>query len=97
MNKVEESATGYYSRPQINQLKKELIASIEKEDDIEVLLNWNRMIKAGEEPKPATDKKEGKDDIPDIVLRLLGAGSEIDNEDLNGRESYNRYLKEKYK
>lgn len=97
MNKVEESATGYYSQPQINQLKKELIASIEKEDDIEVLLSWNRMIKADEKPKAVTDQKEGKDGIPDIVLRLLGAGSEIDNEDLNGRKSYNRYLKEKYK
>lgn len=97
MSKLEEPATGYYSQPQINQLKKELIASIEKEDDIEVLLNWNRIIKAEEKTQSTIGKKGENDDIPDIVLRLLGAGSEVDNDDLDGRESYNRYLKEKYK
>lgn len=37
MSKLEESLAGYYSRSQIAKLKKELIASIEKEDNVEVL------------------------------------------------------------
>lgn len=97
MSKVEEPTTGYYSRPQINQLKKELIASIEKEENMEVLLHWNRMIKAEEKKEAKTHKKEIKEDIPDIVSRLLGAGSEVEDDDLNGRKAYQHYLKEKYK
>ncbi len=38
--KMKEPTSVYYSRPQLVNLKKELIASIEKEEDVEVLLQY---------------------------------------------------------
>lgn len=35
--------------------------------------------------------------IPDIVLSLLGAGQSVGEEDLNGREAYQKHLEEKYR
>jgi len=37
-----------------------------------------------------------KTEVPDIVLSLLGAGSPIGDDDINGREAYYKYLEEKY-
>lgn len=42
-----------------------------------------------------TQKKEEK--VPDIVLSLLGAGSSVPENDINGREAYHKYMEEKYK
>ena len=42
--------------------------------------------------KVATDQT-----VPDVVLSLLGAGTPIDDDDLNAREAYQQYLEEKYK
>lgn len=47
-----------------------------------------------EETEPTSNNNGTNDEIPDIVLRLLGAGGEVGNDDLNGRESHNRYLEE---
>ena len=38
-----------------------------------------------------------KKNIPDVVASLLGAGKAIEEDDLNGRKAYRRYLAEKYK
>lgn len=35
--------------------------------------------------------------VPDVVLSLLGAGTPVDEDDLNGRKAYHEYLEEKYK
>ena len=43
-----------------------------------------------------TPKVEGEE-VPDIVLSLLGAGSSVSENDLNGRETYHKYIEEKYK
>lgn len=44
-----------------------------------------------------TQKNEAAiQEIPDIVLSLLGAGAPIDDDDLNGRKAYHEHLKEKY-
>ena len=40
--------------------------------------------------------KANEEPIPDIVLSLLGAGKIDDDDDLNGRKSYHKYLEEKY-
>lgn len=37
-----------------------------------------------------------KTGMPDIVFSLLGAGAPIEDNDLNAREAYYSYLKEKY-
>lgn len=34
---------------------------------------------------------------PDVVLSLLGAGEQIADGDINGREAYYKHLEEKYK
>lgn len=43
--KKKEPTSVYYSRPQIVNLKKELIASIENEEDVEVLLQYASVMK----------------------------------------------------
>ena len=43
-----------------------------------------------------TPNVEGEN-VPDIVLSLLGAGSSVPENDLNGRETYHKYIEEKYK
>ena len=35
--------------------------------------------------------------VPDVVHSLLGAGEPVVDEDLNARDAYNKYLKDKYK
>ena len=37
-----------------------------------------------------------QDAVPDVVLSLLGAGEQVADDDLNGREAYYKYLQEKY-
>ena len=44
------------------------------------------------------DASKAKDEeVPDIVLSLLGAGSPVAKDDLNGREAYRQYIEEKYR
>ena len=38
---------------------------------------------------------ESKNEVPDIVQSLLGAGESVPDEDLNGRKSYYSYLEKK--
>lgn len=35
-------------------------------------------------------------EVPDVVLSLLGAGLPVAKDDLNGREAYYQYMEEKY-
>lgn len=42
-------------------------------------------------------EKVCRDNVPDIVMSLLGAGEPVAEDDLNGRKAYNEHLKEKYK
>ena len=37
-----------------------------------------------------------EEEVPDVVLSLLGAGAPVGKEDLNGREAYYKYVEEKY-
>ena len=37
------------------------------------------------------------ENVPDIVLSLLGAGEKVSDDDMNGRKAYSKYLEEKYK
>jgi hypothetical protein len=43
------------------------------------------------------NKAAAKEEVPDIVLSLLGAGTHVADDDLNARKAYNEYLEEKYK
>ena len=43
------------------------------------------------------NKTAAKEEVPDIVLSLLGAGTPVADDDLNARKAFNEYLEEKYK
>ena len=43
------------------------------------------------------NKAANEQDIPDVVKSLLGAGEDIDNNDLNAHEFYYQHLEEKYR
>lgn len=58
MAKVEEPSTMYYSRPQIQALKKRLKASIEREDNLEVLLQCESLMRKYDEAYFAKMEKE---------------------------------------
>ena len=58
MAKVEEPSTMYYSRPQILALKKRLKASIEREDNLEVLLQCESFLQKYDESYFAKMEKE---------------------------------------
>lgn len=44
-------------------------------------------------------KKQDLDleEVPDIVLSLLGAGAPLDDDDINGRKAYYDYVEKKHK
>lgn len=45
------------------------------------------------------EKKQDLDleEVPDIVLSLLGAGAPLDDDDINGRKAYYDYVEKKHK
>lgn len=43
------------------------------------------------------DQETINENVPDVVLSLLGAGEVVDDDDLNGRDAYHKYLEEKHK
>lgn len=42
-------------------------------------------------------KKSKEEEVPDVVMSLLGAGAPIDADDLNGRKAYAEYINEKHR
>ena len=57
-------------------------------------INIERIVQNQIQQKPTQKKDENE---PDIVLSLLGAGSPVAENDMNGREAYHQYMEEKYK
>ena len=43
-----------------------------------------------------TTKESKVEEIPDIVLSLLGAGTPVNPDDINGREAYYSHLEQKH-
>lgn len=43
-----------------------------------------------------TSSREETEEIPDIVLSLLGAGAPVDDDDINGRKAYYSHLEQKH-
>jgi len=43
-----------------------------------------------------TSSREETEEIPDIVLSLLGAGAPVDDDDINGRKAYYGHLEQKH-
>ena len=43
-----------------------------------------------------TSSRAETEEIPDIVLSLLGAGTQVDDDDINGRKAYYGHLEQKH-
>ena len=95
MAKVEEPSTMYYSRPQIQALKKRLKASIEREDNLEVLLQCESLMQKYDEAYFAKMEKEFEylkgapmpccytDEELDEVIRESEKSGWVDEEEIN--------------
>ena len=42
------------------------------------------------------DHEASQDAVPDVIANLLGAGKPLEEDDINGRKAYMRYLEEKH-
>ena len=93
MAKVEEPSTMYYSRPQILALKKRLKASIEREDNLEVLLQCESLMQKYDEAYFAKMEKEfghlkgapmpccyTEDELDEVIRESEKSGIVDDNE-----------------
>ena len=68
------------------ELRSSIVADLDQMS-VEMLENVARTV----------NKAAAKEEVPDIVLSLLGAGTHVADDDLNARKAYNEYLEEKYK
>ena len=64
---------------------------------VEMLENVSHYVRQLRRHTRTVNKTADKEEVPDIVLSLLGAGTHVDDNDLNARKAYNEYLEEKYK
>ena len=96
MSKVNEPTAAYYSIPQINALKKRLKASIERENNVEVLLQYESLMCAHQKYDEAYfEKMEGdyaflkgapmpccysEDELDDVIRESEKSGIVDDNE-----------------
>lgn len=60
-------------------------------------LNLTNMIEGYLARLVASKETTMDEETPDVVLSLLGSGSPVEKDDLNGREAYYGYVEEKYK
>ena len=63
---------------------------------VEMLESVSRYVSRLRRRARSVSKATDKEAVPDIVLSLLGAGVQVDDDDLNARKAYNEYLEEKY-
>ena len=78
------------------ELRTSILAELDQMS-IEMLENVSHYVRRLRRHARTANKTDAKEEVPDIVLSLLGAGTPVSNDDLNGREAYNEYLEEKYK
>ena len=78
------------------ELRTSILAELDQMS-IEMLENVSHYVRRLRRHSRTVNKTVAKEEVPDIVLSLLGAGSPVANDDLNARKAYNEYLEEKYK
>ena len=78
------------------ELRTSIVAELDKMS-VEMLENVQHYVRHLRRHARPANKTAAKEEVPDIVLSLLGAGSPVANDDLNARKAYNEYLEEKYK
>ena len=78
------------------ELRSSIVADLDQMS-VEMLENVQHYVRHLRRHARTVNKTAAKEEVPDIVLSLLGAGTHVDDNDLNARKAYNEYLKEKYK
>ncbi len=79
------------------ELRTSIVAELDKMS-VEMLENVQHYVRRLRRHAHPANKTAAKDEeVPDIVLSLLGAGSPVADDDLNASKAYNEYLEEKYK
>ena len=77
------------------ELRTSIVAELDQMTDemLENVQHYVRRLRRRTRPVKRTVTEEN---VPDIVLSLLGAGEPVADDDLNAREAYHQYLEEKY-
>ncbi len=78
------------------ELRTSIVAELDQMS-VEMLENVQHYVRRLRRHTRTVNKTAAKEEVPDIVLSLLGAGTQVDDDDLNARKAYNEYLEEKYK
>ena len=78
------------------ELRKSILAELDQMS-VEMLENVLHYVRRLRRHARTANRTAAKEEIPDIVLSLLGAGTPVTDDDLNARKAYNEYLEEKYK
>lgn len=78
------------------ELRSSIVADLDQMS-VEMLENVQHYVRRLRRHARTVNKTAAKEEVPDIVLSLLGAGTHVDDNDLNARKAYNEYLEEKYK
>ena len=79
------------------ELRTSILADLDQMN-VEMLENVSRYVKRlRRHAMPVRHAKQATDDdLPDVVLSLIGAGEPVAEDDLNARDAYHLYLMEKY-
>ena len=78
------------------ELRTSIVAELDQMS-VEMLESVQHYVRHLRRHASTVNKTAAKEEVPDIVLSLLGAGTLVDAHDLNARKAYNEYLEEKYK
>ena len=78
------------------ELRTSIMAELDQMS-VEMLENVSHYVRRLRRHARTVNKTDAKEEVPDIVLSLLGAGTPVADDDLNARKAYNEYLEEKYK
>ena len=78
------------------ELRSSIVADLDQMS-VEMLENVQHYVRRLRRHARTVNKAAAKEEVPDIVLSLLGAGTRVADDDLNARKAYNEYLEEKYK
>ena len=92
---MEELLLNLYIRQEANNRARRAVAAMHQQSEN----NGNSEMTLEEinaEIRQARQKQTEEQAIPDAVLRLLGAGLPLDDDDLNGHKAYYQHLEEKY-
>ena len=78
------------------ELRTSIMAELDQMS-VEMLENVQHYVRRLRRHARTVNNAAAKEEIPDIVLSLLGSGTSVADDDLNARKAYNEYLEEKYK